>query len=126
MTKKSENDKRAKRCVVVLSDYGTDNTYVGCLTDFLTDARHWCDRNKQCFGDIDRMAHQHYLAELHDERQGGCHGRNPQSLLRRPLPSSGAKSNALQWSTLCRASSGTDQCQSGAAFDEPLSFQSGR
>lgn len=67
---KYENDKRAKRCAQVLLDYGTDNTYVGCLTDFLADARHWCDRNNECYGDIDRRAYQHYLAELGDDRRG--------------------------------------------------------
>ena len=71
MTKKSENNKRAKRCADVLSDYGTDNTYVGCLTDFLTDARHWCDLQRRMLRCHRSQAQQHYLAELHDERQGG-------------------------------------------------------
>lgn len=65
---KTENDKRAKRCIQILSDYGTDNTYAGCLTDFLTDARHWCDRNDQSFSDLDRRASQNYLAELAHEQ----------------------------------------------------------
>jgi hypothetical protein len=41
------------------------------LIDLLTDARHWCDRHGEDFAALDRMAYQHYLAELneqHDER----------------------------------------------------------
>lgn len=63
MAKIHPNMKRAKRCGNVLFNYGTDNTSRGCLTDFLTDARHWCDSHGECFADLDRVAHQHYLAE---------------------------------------------------------------
>jgi len=66
---KSDNDKRAKRCASAIRKYNDDWDEKSNLTDFLADARHWCDRNGQCFGDIDRMAYQHYLAELHDERR---------------------------------------------------------
>lgn len=36
------------------------------LIDLLTDARHWCDRHGEDFAALDRMAYQHYLAELND------------------------------------------------------------
>lgn len=39
------------------------------LIDLLADARHWCDRHGQCYGDLDRIAHDHYLAELWAERR---------------------------------------------------------
>ncbi len=55
---------RANRCSKALWHYGTDNTDPACLIDFLADARHWCDRHGQSFGDIDRIAHDHYLVEL--------------------------------------------------------------
>lgn len=61
------NAQRAKQLAEVLRQYATDDTDAGSLIDLLTDARHWCDRNGECFGDMDRIAHDHYLAELSDE-----------------------------------------------------------
>ena len=58
------NHRRAKRCGKVLRRYGTDNTDRCCLIDFLADARHWCDRHGHCFAKLDRIAYQHYAAEL--------------------------------------------------------------
>ena len=60
----SENDERAKRFADILFRYGTD-----CLSDLLADARHWCDRNDACYGDLDKQAYRHYLAELAEERR---------------------------------------------------------
>jgi hypothetical protein len=62
------NKQRAARCRKALSRYGTAGTPKTCLVDFLADARHWCDRNAESFWELDRQAHQHYLAELHEER----------------------------------------------------------
>lgn len=64
------NRQRAARIAKVLRAYQTDDTPVGCLIDILADARHWCDQNNRCYGDLDREAHQHYLGELADERGG--------------------------------------------------------
>lgn len=61
------NRRRARRCGKVLRGYGTDDTDPGCLIDFLADARHWCDMHGQCFGDLDRIAYQHYIAERSGE-----------------------------------------------------------
>lgn len=33
------------------------------VTDLLADLRHFCDAHKLCFGDLDRIAHGHYVAE---------------------------------------------------------------
>lgn len=41
------------------------------LIDLLADARHWCDDNAESFGELDRQAYQHYLAELNDEQTEG-------------------------------------------------------
>ncbi len=38
------------------------------VTDILTDLRHYCDRHELDLGELDRLAHSHYLAELHEER----------------------------------------------------------
>jgi hypothetical protein len=38
------------------------------LTDLLADARHWCDCNDESFAEFDRIAYQHYLAELHEKQ----------------------------------------------------------
>ena len=40
------------------------------VTDALADLRHFCDRHSLCFGDLDRTAYSHYLAELEEERHG--------------------------------------------------------
>lgn len=63
MTQTPLNRNRARRCGKVLRRYGTDDTDPGCLIDFLTDARHWCDLHGHCFGDLDRIAYGHYSAE---------------------------------------------------------------
>jgi hypothetical protein len=63
------NIQRAERLADVLRRYTTDNTDAGCLTDFLADARHWCDQNQQDYADLDRRAYQHYVVEVVDERR---------------------------------------------------------
>lgn len=64
----TENDQRALRIDHVLTrciEWGSGSEG---LIDLLADARHWCDRHSEAFGDLDRIAHQHYLAELEEER----------------------------------------------------------
>ena len=39
------------------------------LIDLLADARHWCDYNAESFGELDRLAYQHYLAEVDASRK---------------------------------------------------------
>jgi hypothetical protein len=68
MSAEPTTKQRAARCGRVLSRYGTDDDPEMCLVDFLADARHWCDRNAESFWELDRKAHQHYLAEIHEER----------------------------------------------------------
>lgn len=62
------NKQRAARVSRILRANRTDETAIECLIDLLADARHWCDRHSQCYGDLDRLAHRHYLAELAEER----------------------------------------------------------
>ena len=62
------NTGRAKRFDRLLRRYDTDESNHYRLIDLLADARHWCDRHNKCYGDLDRMAYDHYLAELWDER----------------------------------------------------------
>lgn len=66
---KSENDKRSKRCAAAIRSYNDEWDEKSNLIDFLADARHWCDRNGLCFGELDRVAHQHYAAEQSDARR---------------------------------------------------------
>lgn len=63
------NAQRAKRPAKVLRHYDTDDTDRGSLIDLLADARHWCDLEGQCYGDLDRIAYDHYLAELWEARR---------------------------------------------------------
>jgi hypothetical protein len=62
------NAERAVRFELALMHYNDEFDPVANLTDLLADARHWCDTSGQCYGDLDRMAHDHYLAELEAER----------------------------------------------------------
>lgn len=61
---KSVNRYRAHRCDRALRRYDTDVDTKGCLIDLLADARHWCDRNGYSFAELDRVAYQHYCAEV--------------------------------------------------------------
>ena len=63
------NDVRAVRFELLLMSYDTGDTPTERLTDLLADARHWCDRQRLCYGHVDRLAHQHYLAEWAEEIQ---------------------------------------------------------
>ena len=58
------NDNRAERLASTLKGYGIDDTSRCCLIDMLTDARHWCDRHGTSFAELDKLAYQHYIAEL--------------------------------------------------------------
>ena len=67
MTTLTHNDRRAMRVEHVLTwckDWGSRREG---LIDLLTDARHWCDRNGESFATLDRLACQHYIAELNHE-----------------------------------------------------------
>lgn len=61
---------RAARCRRALLRYNTDSEIENCLVDFLTDARHWCDRNQHSWAALDRRAYEHYSADLVDARGG--------------------------------------------------------
>lgn len=63
------NKERARRFGRVLRAYDTDDTDKGRLTDLLADARHWCDRNQLSYGQHDRIALDHYLTEVIEERR---------------------------------------------------------
>ncbi|MFO0901196.1 MAG: hypothetical protein U0836_27535 [Pirellulales bacterium] len=58
------NLHRAERCQQVLANYNDEWDVEANLVDLLADARHWCDREERDFGKLDRLAHEHYLAEL--------------------------------------------------------------
>ena len=40
------------------------------ISDLLADIRHWCDANKQDFGELDASAYRHYSAEVVQARTG--------------------------------------------------------
>lgn len=58
---------RADRCEKALCEYGDAENAETSLTDFLADARHWCDEHGHSFADLDRLAYQHYAAERNDK-----------------------------------------------------------
>jgi hypothetical protein len=66
------NHRRADRCQLVLATYNDEWDTEANLIDLLADSRHWCDREERDFAKLDRLAHEHYLAELEGE-QGGPH-----------------------------------------------------
>lgn len=69
MTSEPTNIERADRFERALSQYCDEHDTVANLIDLLADARHWCDQNDQCYSDLDRIAYDHYLAELWEERR---------------------------------------------------------
>ena len=65
----SNNATRAHRCAKAIALYGNrDPNPATQLIDLLADIRHWCDRHGEDFARLDRLAYDHYLTELHDER----------------------------------------------------------
>jgi len=62
------NADRAERVQRMLETYNDEWDVQANLVDLLADARHWCDKHRVCYGDFDRIAHRHYLAELGEER----------------------------------------------------------
>ena len=63
------NAERAARLELAIMDYNDEYDAVANLIDLLADARHWCDTSGRSYGDLDRVAHAHYLAKL--ESEGG-------------------------------------------------------
>lgn len=57
------NRYRALRAELALRNYSTDEDLATCLVDFLTDARHWCDRSGENYSALDRRARHHYRFE---------------------------------------------------------------
>jgi hypothetical protein len=60
---------RSKRCAAAIRDYNGDDDARTNLIDFLADARHWCDRNRESYAELDRQAYRHYSAERVDARR---------------------------------------------------------
>lgn len=67
MTQLTPNDRRAMRVAHVLTWCQDWDSAREGLIDLLSDARHWCDRHGEEIAALDRIAHQHYLAELNDQ-----------------------------------------------------------
>jgi hypothetical protein len=67
MTKNVENMLRAERAQDALATYIDMDDTRSAVIDLLTDLRHYCDHNDIDLGAADKMAHQHYLAELSGE-----------------------------------------------------------
>lgn len=66
MSSISHNQRRAMRLGHVLTwckDWGSGTEG---LIDLLADARHWCDCHGEDFATLDRLAYQHYIAELNE------------------------------------------------------------
>ena len=61
---KALNRYRSCRFGRALRAYDTAYELTDCLVDLLTDARHWCDRHRQSFAELDRTAYRHYIEEL--------------------------------------------------------------
>ena len=70
-----DNAQRSNRLEVAMLALGEEYDDEPCtiLIDILTDARHWCDHNAQSFAELDRLAYQHYLAEIHEQQRSHDH-----------------------------------------------------
>lgn len=65
---------RVRRVVIAFHsayDTGDASTEAAaeCVTDMLTDLRHFCDWRSLTFADLDRSAHSHYLHERAEDGQ---------------------------------------------------------
>ena len=61
---------RAKRAIRSQDYFECDSEDANpAVIDILCDLRHFCDANKLTFADCDRIAYQHYLVELGEERK---------------------------------------------------------
>ncbi len=63
------NDERSNRFedAMLATEELYDYELPTMLIDILADARHWCDQHDESYWDIDRLAQQHYLAEIAEE-----------------------------------------------------------
>jgi len=68
------NRQRARVAeLTLIAGYGSTDVRLepDCpVIDALTDLRHFCDARGLEFGNLDRIAHGHYLAELEETRNG--------------------------------------------------------
>ena len=62
------NADRVARADSALVNYPRDTEPETAICDLLADLRHYCDANAMDFGEQDRLARMHYLAELMEER----------------------------------------------------------
>jgi hypothetical protein len=69
MTGITNNRRRAMRIAHILTWCQDWTSHREGLIDLLADARHWCDQNGESFGDLDRQAYRHYLAELNETKR---------------------------------------------------------
>lgn len=67
---RATNRYRARCVDTTLRRYKPDLETRDCLIDFVTDARHWCDRNGESYAELDRIAYAHYSAEVVAARKG--------------------------------------------------------
>jgi hypothetical protein len=67
MTREPTIRQRCRRIARVLR-HGQGSPFENHI-DLLADARHWCDANAENFGEFDRQAYRHYLAELDEYRK---------------------------------------------------------
>lgn len=58
------NRERAERFHAAIRSYNDEWDVDTNLIDLLADARHWCDREGRSYAEFDRLAYQHYVAEI--------------------------------------------------------------
>lgn len=70
----NQNEKRAARAKRALCHvYGRAEVRLEpecAVIDILTDLRHFCDSARLAFGELDRIAHGHYVSERGEARHG--------------------------------------------------------
>jgi hypothetical protein len=64
----TDNEIRSKRCAEALARYGNGSPEEN-LTDFLTDAMHWCDDSPIDFHHFLAQACRHYVNEFNGDQQ---------------------------------------------------------
>ncbi len=62
------NESRAAKAIQALSGYDHGDDLHTNIVDLLSDLRHLCGLHGLDFGNLDRVAYQHYCAEIHNVR----------------------------------------------------------
>jgi hypothetical protein len=63
----TRSSERIQNCAEEFYWDMSDRDPTTIVRDMLADLRHYCDKHKLCFGDLDKVAHSYYQDELQED-----------------------------------------------------------